>query len=100
MAAACYTDDLGSPFLYTAANWTNTNWYLEAFLKAVTGTVWARLWNVTDSAEVATVSTSSTSYVRIRTTAFSLTDGKEYAAQFGVDSGATGRGISLELINF
>lgn len=99
MPAACYTADLGMPFLFTAVNWGSTDWRLEAFIKAVSGTVWARVWNVTDSAEVVTVSTASTSYLRLRSATFTLTDGKEYAGQFGVDSGATGRGFSLRLIN-
>lgn len=99
MAAACFTADLGFPFLFTSANWTSTDWRLEAFIKAISGTVWARVWNITDSVEVITVSTASASYVRLRSVTFTLTDGKEYSGQFGVDAGATGRGTSLRLIN-
>ena len=83
----------GIPFLYTAANWGTVSFYLEVWMRASVGTARARLWNETDGVAVAgsDLTTASGSYVRLRTGALILTDGKLYNVQFGsedADSGA------------
>lgn len=100
----CWTVCMGKRFLYTEANWSmplTAKFYFEVRMKAVTGTANARLWDVTDSVVVpeSIVSTTDTSYDRIRSTAFTLTDGNEYCGQFGVDAGGTGVGMAMVIIN-
>lgn len=101
-ADQCFTLCIGKSFLFTAANWTSDVWYFEVFMKAVSGTVHARLHDTTTDVAVpgSEVSTTSTSYVRLRSTSFSLTDGHVYCGRFGVDTGGpTGQGIGMRLIN-
>ena len=82
----------GFPMLYTDADWqAGTLFYFEAYFRATSGTSRARLFNATDLTAVSgsEVSTTGTSLVRLRSGAISLTDGKDYLAQFGKDSGAS-----------
>ena len=91
----------GAPFLYTAANWNAAvEFFLEVYLKAIAGTVRARLWNVTDGAVVAGsgLSTASASYTRLRSGALTLTDGKSYLVQFGTEEVANGAFKSGKII--
>ena len=83
----------GLPFLYTTANWSGTpSIFFEVFMRATSGTARARLYNETDAVAVTNsdVSTASVTYVRIRSAALTLTDGKVYVAQFGTEDGAGG----------
>ena len=83
----------GAPFLYTAAKWGGSlTFYLEVYIKAVTGTARARLWNDTDGSVVtgSGLSTAQTSYTRLRTSALTLIDGKSYLVQFGTEDGTAG----------
>lgn len=60
--------------------------YLEVHMKASAGIAYARLYNVTDGAEVASseVNTSSTTVVRVRSSALALAAGdKVYRVDFG-----------------
>jgi hypothetical protein len=89
------TDD--QPWVYTAANWPSTiNFYLEAFLKATSGTVYARLYDDDGAAAIANsvVSTSNVAFTRLESSAISgaddLTDGNTYRFQLGADTGASG----------
>jgi len=90
----------GVPFLYTAANWGAVNFYFEAFYKATTGTVYARLYNVTDSSAVANsqVSTAQVVYQRDRSAALTLTDAKTYRAQFGKEGADAGKFLGAKLV--
>jgi len=91
----------GGPFLYTAANWNAAvEFFLEVYLKAIAGTVRARLYNDTDATVVADsgLSTAATSYTRLRSSALSLTDGKIYLVQFGTESVANGEFKAGKLI--
>ncbi|KKK91037.1 hypothetical protein LCGC14_1134450, partial [marine sediment metagenome] len=91
----------GGPFLYTAANWNAAvEFFLEVYLKAIEGTVRARLYNDTDATVVADsgLSTAATSYTRLRSSALSLTDGKIYLVQFGTESVANGEFKAGKLI--
>ncbi len=91
----------GAPFLYTAANWNAAvEFFLEVYLKAIAGTVRARLYNDTDATVVADsgLSTAATSYTRLRSSALSLTDGKIYLVQFGTESVANGEFEAGKLI--
>ena len=83
----------GLPFLYTAANWGTVSFFLEVWMRAATGTARARLYNETDGVAVtgSDLTTTSGSYVRLRSGALTLTDGKLYNVQYGsedADSGA------------
>ena len=71
-------------------------------MKATTGTVQARLYNVTDSTAVAgsDISTVETSYTRVRSSSFSLTDGKEYQVQAGRAGSGAGFGFGGRVIDF
>lgn len=75
------------PFLYTADNWGNVSFHLEAALRATAGTAYARLYNITDGVPVpgSSISTSSATYTRQRSgdIAAALVDGKEYLPQSG-----------------
>ncbi|KKL85132.1 hypothetical protein LCGC14_1957770 [marine sediment metagenome] len=91
----------GGPFLYTAANWNGVaEFFLEVYLKAIAGTVRARLYNDTDATVVTDsgLSTAATSYTRLRSSALSLTDGKIYLVQFGTESVANGEFKAGKLI--
>lgn len=80
----------GVPFLYTAANWLGAAFYHEAYMKATSGTVYARIYDVTAAAEVASseISTAETSSTRLRSLAITLTDTHVYMLQ----TGTTGAG--------
>jgi hypothetical protein len=99
LSALVYTS-YGLPFLYTAANWAQITFYLEAYLKATTGTVYFRLYNETDGAEVlnSEVSTTSAVSTRLRTAALSMADGKVYRLQFGKSGSDAGETYGGKLI--
>lgn len=96
----------GMPFYWaTASRPANVLPYLEVFFKATTGTVYARLLDVTVSPVTAVansgLSTSTTSLIRKRTnSSLVFTDGHEYMLQLGKqgsDAG-TSRGSRLQVI--
>lgn len=80
----------GVPFLYTAANWVGAAFYFEVYMKATSGTVYSRVYDVTASAEVASseLSTAETSSTQLRSSAITLTDTHVYMLQ----TGTTGAG--------
>lgn len=94
---------VGSMFLYTAARWGVSNWYLEVTGRDISGAGLARLWDVTSSS-VVTGSTVTDSGVdaagveRNRSGAFTLTDGHEYRVEFGVQDGGAYGVIGAKLI--
>lgn len=93
----------GLPFLYTAANWNRApGFYLEVYLRATGGTVRARLYNTTDGTAVVNseVTTVSATYVRLRSAALTLTDGKLYTLQLGSNNADGGgcRGAKLVIV--
>lgn len=82
-----YNTEPGERRLYTAANWgSGISMYFETTVRAISGTVYARVWDDTLGVEVAgsELSTMSTSFVRLRSAALTLTDGSEYVIQLGV----------------
>lgn len=88
----------GLPFLYTSANWTKP-FALEVYMRAITGMVFARLLNETDSVEVSgsVLSTTSTTFSRIRSGSLTLVNGKTYRLQFGKSTG-TGEFLGGQLV--
>lgn len=91
----------GRPFLFTAANWGGTvNFFLEVYLRATSGTAEAELYNVTDGATVANsnVSTTSSAFVRLRSAAVTLVDGKEYRLQLAREVAAGGAILSAQIV--
>jgi len=85
------------PFTYTDANWGSPDdFYLEVWLLATSGTVYARLYDETAAAEVASseVSTASATYVRLVSSALTLVDAHVYRFQLGGDgSSGTVKGV-------
>lgn len=89
----------GGAVLYTAANWLNTSFYFEVYFRATSGTVYARLLdnlgNVVTGSEL---STTSASFVRIRSSALTLINGRSYRVQFGKETPDGGEFISAKLV--
>lgn len=92
---------IGGIFKYVLANFSPVlSRYFEAYYRATTGTGYARLYDVTTSSAVGTsgVSTASTTLVRQRSAAITLTDGDEYRAQFGKAAGDAGEAVDAKVI--
>ena len=88
----------GPEFAYDSARWKDVDWYVEYYMRADSGTFYARLYDVTAAAAVtgSDASTTSTTPVRIRVGPVTLTNGNSYRVQRGVD---TALGDAGELIN-
>lgn len=100
IAVISYTS-MGDIFLFTSANWTPApTWHLEATMRATSGTAEARLFDLTDTAEVADspVTTASATHDRVRSSAITLTDAHEYEAQFGTTAADSGEARGAGLI--
>ncbi len=90
-------------FRFTAANWrASPSWYAEAMVKATAGTARMRIWNETDGAAVADseITTTSATFVRLRSAAATLTDGKDFRIQFGALAADGGEAYAGVLIHF
>ena len=74
--------------------------YFEVYLRATTGTARARLHNDTDDVSVAgsEVVTTSPTYVRLRSGALTLLDGRVYSAQLGAEGSDTGAFKAAKLV--
>lgn len=91
--------DKGIIFTYTISTQSLS---FEATMLAITGTIKARVYNVTDSAAVASseVSTTSATKVVVRTaSSITLTNAKKYIHQFGVVDGDAGVAFGGALVN-
>lgn len=75
----------GGEFLFTRANWKGIAIYLEVYMRALSGVVYARLYDVTAGVEVtdSTINTSNLSFERIRSIALTLVDTHTYRIQVG-----------------
>ena len=94
-------NEYGVPFYYDAAKWpVGITFYFEAYFRATVGTVHAMLWNATDSIPVAgtTITTTSNSFIRLRSGPVSLTNLKEYRARFGTDADGAGEFLGGKVI--
>ena len=92
-----------SPFLYVAAEYgAAVSHFFQVFLRATVGTVYARLFDVTADAEVASseVSTTSATHVRLRTGSLTLVDGNEYVPQFGLEGSDAGKKKSARMLHY
>jgi hypothetical protein len=89
--AAVVYDFLVGALKYVAAQMPGT-FYFEAFYRATTGTVYARLYDLTASAEVAgsVLSTALTTFQLQQTDALTLIDGHVYEGQFGNEGADAG----------
>jgi hypothetical protein len=79
-------------FYYDSSRFDGTvNIYFEVTMMTSAGTGYARLYNNTDGAAVANseITTTSTSMVRVRSSALTLTSGKEYTMQLKGETGTT-----------
>lgn len=91
----------GMPFLYTSANWaTGSSFYFEAYIRQTTGEAFARLYDNTAASAVTNgeVSTTSSSFTRLRTAALTLVNGNEYVVQFGTDPAHAGETLGGRII--
>jgi hypothetical protein len=95
-----WTTDEGTIQLFTSANYANVTFVFEATMKANAGTVYARAYNITDGAALASsqVSTTSATKVRVRSGTVTPTDAKQYRAEFARDSGAAGEKWGAQII--
>lgn len=92
----------GMPWYFAVANRpSDVAPYLEVYFRAITGTVHARLYNLTTSAEVSgsSISTTNANLRRLRSAVLSLVDG-EYILQLGkpVDAQGNCRGARVVII--
>lgn len=80
-------DEVGVTILYTAANWgSRVTFYFEAEIRAITGTAYVRVYDITDGIPVpsSVMSTTSATFDRQRTSSgLALIDGHEYQTQVG-----------------
>lgn len=90
----------GKLFKYVEENWGDVEFYLEVSMRAVTGTVYARLYNVTDGIEVdgSLISTTDDVMKAYRSGPLSLEDGKTYRVQFGKFGGDSGAFMGGHLV--
>jgi hypothetical protein len=99
-----YTHPNYSPaYLYTAGDWNPApTVYFEATMAATAGggTAYAELYNVTDTASVASseVTTTSTTPTRLRSGAVTLTTAKQFKVRTKAQSGTTARVYAARLI--
>lgn len=83
----------GTPFLYTAANWSGgTTFYLEVYFRAVSGTARARLYDATTGAGVAgsEITTTGGTLTLARSGAVTLVNGHQYFLQLGTTGASVG----------
>jgi hypothetical protein len=90
----------GAPFKYESANWGAVNFYFEVYMRATTGSVYARLYNVTTDSAVpdSLLSTVLTSLVRLRSGAITLTNTHEYRVQFGKSGSDAGEFLGGKIV--
>lgn len=89
----------GSSFLWTAVNWGSVNVYLEVYIRATTGTVYARLLDGNNSPVTnSEVSTASATFQRLRSSALTLTNALTYRVQFGKAGADAGEFLGARLI--
>ena len=91
-AGVIYSADLG-PVYYDGTYFLFYRARIEVVMKATTGTVYARLWDATESVEVdgSVISTDSGSLIRVRSSLFAgLVSGREYMIQGGHTAGDAG----------
>lgn len=92
--------DASRAFLYVAANYNDVSFYLEVDIRADTGTLHARLYDLVAAAAVdsSELSTTSATFALVRSDALTLVDGNEYRGQVGVVPGDQGQILGLTLI--
>jgi hypothetical protein len=90
----------GIPFYYESANWNNVSFHLEVYMRAVSRSAYARLYNETDGVAVSgsVLMTGSASFNRQRSGSLSLTNGKEYRVQFGSGTSTAGEALGGKLV--
>jgi hypothetical protein len=93
----------GMPWYYaTATRPSGHTVHLEVYFRAVSGTVYARLMDITDTAAVSgsEISSALTNFQRRRTTGLILTDDHEYRVQLGKQGGDQGEceGARIQVI--
>ena len=85
-------------FLFTEANWLITSFKLRAHLRATSGTVFARVFDETTSAQKGIVSTSSGTINFQTSIAMTLTNGDTYRVEFGSSDGSSCKWKSFDVI--
>lgn len=92
--------DRGILWRFDAAKWAGKVWYLEAYARAVAGTVGARLYDKTIGVRVvpSELVVAAPSFTRMRSAPIPLVDGHDYVAQTGHFSGASGEIYGCRLV--
>ena len=89
-------------FLYETEQWApETLFFLDTMMKSDGGDrVWARLRSLTTGVEApgSLISTTSTTYDRVRSPAVTLTDANEYYVQYGAFPGETGGAYAARVL--
>jgi hypothetical protein len=73
----------GGTFKFVIADWSRATFKLRAHMRQTTGTVYARVYDVTASAEKVQINTTSGTFVFVLSDSTTLTDGSEYRVDFG-----------------
>lgn len=83
---------IGMPFLFTAANWTNGEFKLIAYLRSTIGQVYVDLYDLTAAMTVtgSVLTVSSTALNTYESSALTLEDGHVYILRTYKDTGAQG----------
>ncbi len=92
---------VGKIFLFADAEWNDVlDFFLEVTLRATAGVAVARLFDVTAGAPVtnSVITTTSSTSVRVRSSALTLVDGNEYQIQFGSNVSSAGAAFGGQLI--
>ena len=81
----------GALLLFDASQWGTVEVYFEAIFKGniVSQTVAARLWDITNGAEITQLTTDSLSYNRWRSAVITLSGSAEYRCEIGANTPGT-----------
>jgi len=92
--------EYGAPFLFTVINWTQPSPYFEVYMRAIVGTVFARVFDTTGGVEVpnSELSTALNTFERIRSAELVLADTHIYKLQVGKQITHSGEILSGRLI--
>lgn len=79
-----------APFLFVADHWSKDTFELRAFMRATAGIAYARVFDVTDGAEVVQMQTASATLEFVTSGAATLIDAHQYRVEFGTTAGDAG----------
>ena len=89
-----------SPILFDESKWSgDAAFYHQAYMNAVVGILYSRIYDVTASAAVtdSLIQISGATRTLVRSSEITLTDGHVYKVQFGVAAGDSGQASKAEV---